>query len=212
MPYINDQKLARHMLDIISNKEIIALIAICLMVTGYVRYFRAMIAGHVKPHMFSWIIWASLAAIAFAAQISDNAGAGSWVLIVSVFGGTSVAAYAYKCGEKNITRGDWVALIAALCAIPIWMATDDPFLSVILVTAIDVVGFYPTFRKSWHQPHEENAFIFVMASMQFALSVVALNHWNVVTTLYPASLVVTDAALVILILVRRKQLKPVSKD
>lgn len=192
------------------TKEALAGIAIILTLVGYFQYFRTMFAGKTRPHMFSWIIWASLTAIAYFAQISDNAGAGSWVTALSAIICFFIAGFAFFYGEKNITRGDWITFIAALSAIPVWLITDTPLWSVLIVTVIDALGFYPTFRKSWNKPYEENMFHYSTASIKFILAVFALNHFSIITALYPLSLVVMNFVFVFLLIIRRAQLKPAS--
>ncbi len=188
-------------------KTTFAIIAIILTLIGYTEYCRSMLAGITKPHMFTWIIWASLTAIAFFAQISDSAGA--WITGLSATISFFIAGYAYFYGEKDITRSDWLVFISALSAIPIWMVTNNALYSVIIISIIDALAFYPTFRKSWMKPNEEAIIAYIMAFFKFTLALFALENVSATTALYPFSLVVMNAAFIILVVWRRKVLKPI---
>jgi hypothetical protein len=187
--------------------QIIAIAAIILTLIGYTQYFRSMFAGKTKPHMFSWIIWASLTAIAYFAQIFDNAGAGSWVTALTALISFFIAGYAYFYGEKNITRSDWLTFIAGLTAIPIWLVTENALYSVIIVTMIDALGFWPTMRKSWAKPHEETLVHYTLAGLKFALACLALENISWITALYPLSLVIMNWTFLIFVLWRRHVFK-----
>ena len=154
--------------------------------------------------MFSWLIWATLTAIAYFAQISDNAGAGSWITALTAAISFFIFFFAIFKGEKNITKGDWLTFIAALSAIPVWMITDNPLWSVIIITVIDALGFYPTVRKSWDKPEEENMFHYFMAGLKFVLAVMALDNFSIITALYPLSLVFMNFAFIALVFVRKR--------
>ena len=195
------------MLDLLLSKEAIAVIAVILTLIGYSQYIRTMVQGITTPHMFSWLIWASLTAIAFFAQISDNAGPGAWITGLSAAISFFIFFYAFFKGQRDITKSDCITFITACSAIPVWLITENPFWSVIMITIIDALGFYPTFRKSWNKPHEENLFHYFTAGLKFVLAVIAIDHYSVVTTLYPLSLVVMNFLFLTLVIIRRARLK-----
>lgn len=195
------------MIELLLTKELLASIAVILTLVGYAQYFRNIFAGKTKPHMFSWIIWATLTAIAYFAQISDNAGPGAWVTGLTALISFIIVGLAFFKGEKTVTKSDWATFLAAASAIPVWLITDNPLWSVIIITVIDALGFYPTYRKSWMKPYEETAFHYVMAAIKFLLAVVALENFTVITALYPISLVIMNGVFVALLITRRTALK-----
>lgn len=118
----------------------------------------------------------------------------------------ATAILALKYGTKDITRGDKISLIAALLAIIPWVLTDNPLWSVILVTLIDLLAYYPTIRKSWHEPHEEALLSYTIGTVKFGLSVMALSNFTLVTTLYPVAIIIANIVLISMCLWRRKSL------
>lgn len=173
---------------------------------GYFYYFRDIFAGKTKPHAYSWLVWALLTAIAFGGQLSDNGGPGSYVTGVTAAVSFVIFFLAIRQGEKNITRSDKAYLIMAILAIIPWLLTNDPVISVILISIIDFLGFIPTIRKSYHKPHEETLIHYVLAGLKFVLAIVALDHYSITTWFYPASLVAANLFFVVMLILRRKKI------
>ena len=194
------------------EKEILAGIGVVLSLIGYGAYIYSIYRGETRPHPFSWFIWGLLTAIGFFAQIADNAGPGAWITGVSALVTFFIAAIGYlKRADIVITRTDWITFLAAIAAIPLWLLTETPLYSVILITTIDSIAFYPTFHKSWYQPNQELVFEYILAALKYSLSIFALSNYSIITTLYPLSLVVMNILFIGMVYYRRKSLKHVTE-
>ncbi len=190
-------------------KVAVAAVSIIMTLVGYAYYFRDIFAGKTKPHAFSWLVWASLTAIAFAGQLSDNGGPGALVTGVTASISFIIFGLAIKKGEKDIATSDKLNLAGAAFALLLWFLTSDPLLAIILITIVDFLGFMPTIRKSYHKPREETLIHYVLAGLKFALAIVALNNYSLTTWLYPASLVAANLFFVFMLVVRRRKLEPI---
>jgi hypothetical protein len=188
-------------------KDMFGLLSLVLSVVSYVPYARSIFVANTKPHAFTWLVWGAVMAIAFVAQLLDKAGAGSWATGLSAAFCLGIGVVALFRGEKHITRGDWIALVITLLAIPLWVVTSDPLWSVLLVTGIDAVAYYPTFRKSYVKPDEELAFKYVLTVIRYLFSLLALEHYTVVTSVYQLVSIVMEMAIVVMLLWRRAVLK-----
>jgi hypothetical protein len=188
-------------------KDMFGLLSLILSVVSYVPYARSIFVASTKPHAFTWLVWGAVMAIAFIAQLSDRAGAGSWATGLSAAFCLGIGVVALFRGEKQITRGDWIAFVVTLLAIPLWVVTSDPLWSVLLVTGIDAVAYYPTFRKSYAKPDEELAFKYVLTVIRYLFSLLALEHYTVVTSVYQLVSIVMEMAIVVMLLWRRAVLK-----
>ncbi len=187
----------------VSYKELLGFLSSGMGILSLGLYIKTIFYGTTKPHYFTWLIWSLLMGIAFAAQMSENAGPGSWVIGLSAVGCFMIAVLGFFRGEKNITRSDKIAFACGLAAIPLWQITKNPQWSVILVTLIDCIGFYPTFRKTWYKPYEEPVSPYVISLFTMLVSVFALQTINLTTALYPSALVFANAAFVVMIYARR---------
>lgn len=193
---------------ILSNLELWGWASTVLGLIAFLPYAYALYKGQAKPHCFTWFLWGLMMAIAFFAQIKGGAGAGAWITAASAFAYTGIGFYGLFHGEKTITRTDWITLAFALAAIPLWYITNNPLYSVLLISAIDVMAFIPTYRKSWTKPFEEPISTFAITAVALGLSIVAMDDINIITAFYPATLALTDVVFVILLITRRRVCVP----
>lgn len=193
---------------VVNMKVIIAVVSVLMTLMGYSFYFRDIFAGKTKPHAFSWLVWASLTAIAFAGQIYAGAGPGAWITGLTALISFVIFGLAITKGEKNITLSDKVNLIGAAVALAVWPFMNDPLLSIIIITVVDFLGFIPTIRKSYNKPYEETLVHYVFAGLKFVLAIFALENYSLTTWLYPASLVAANLLFVPMLIIRRRQIKP----
>ncbi len=189
-------------LDII---HFIGLFSALLGSSTLVIYIYTMIKGQTRPHIFTWLIWSILSSIGFAAQLSENAGSGSWTLGLVAGLCATIALLSIKYGSKDLSRKDVIALICALSALIPWFIFQSPTLSVILISLINTIGFYPTFRKSWNNPYQENLLPYALSSVAMALSLLALNEITVTTSLYNITVAFSNLIFVFYALWRRKR-------
>jgi hypothetical protein len=185
-------------------RDALGAVAVAIAIVAFIPYCRAVVRGTTKPHAFSWLVWGVLTAIGFAAQVAGHAGAGSWVTGFSALACFAIFAAALKVGVRTFPTIDWLCLIACGAALILWSLTSDALAAVILITAIDLLGFVPTFRKSYVAPHSETALTYSLSATKWVVSIAALASFSATTVLYPASLVVTNAAFVAMVVVRRR--------
>ncbi len=60
-------------------KIFLGYLAVIIGIVSYVPYITNIFRGKTKPHAFSWLVWSVLTGIAFAAQVVEHGGAGSWI-------------------------------------------------------------------------------------------------------------------------------------
>lgn len=187
-----------------SIKEIISIIAMILAVYCLFPYYVAILKRKAKPHIFTWVIFGLITGIAAAIQFAEGGGPGAWVVALNGCLCMTVVLLSLKYGEKRITRGDWVAFIIALGAIPIWLLSNNPTLAVLILLGIEIFAYYPTVRKSWMKPHEEVVQTWLLSSLTFFLSVVALEEFMFTTAAYPAFVSMVNFMMVVMLLTRRR--------
>jgi hypothetical protein len=187
-------------------KILLGLLTIAIGLVSYSFYFRDIFKGKTKPDGFSWLIWGFLASIIFFAQIVKGGGSGAWVTALTAFMCLLIATTTFLRGDGHIKVIDVISLVGATIGILLWKYTEDPLLAVILITAVDMIGFAPIFKKSFRNPHEETAITFSLNGLKFAVAFAALQAFNPVTWLYPVANVLMNTSLVIMLLSRRSAL------
>jgi len=194
-----------------SLKPIFGIVAICFGLLAYIIYISGIITNKTKPHAFSWLLWTLTTAIVFTAQLTKGGGAGSWstgftCILCLAIGIISLFKY-----DKAYTRSDIIFISVALLALLPWFFTKNPTISVALIASIDAIGYAPTLRKSFYYPDEEKAASFGLNSIKHFISFMALQNYIAATWLYPVSQIFMNGIVVVLILIRRKQILVVTK-
>ncbi len=185
---------------------VLGAIAVLVGLAGYAPYFIDIIRKQIKPHAFSWLIWGIVQFVIFFAAASKGGGAGTWAVGAPAVLNVVIFVIALFVGEKHITRVDEASLVAAFAGIVLWTITADPLWSVVLLTCVDVLGLVPTLRKAYAKPNEEAVSVFAFSAVSFGISLFALQSVSIITALYPATIAVGAAFLVVMVLARRRAL------
>lgn len=189
-----------------SFKPFLGVLSIIPGLFAYAFYFRDMIAGKTKPHAFSWLIWGLLAGNGFFAQTSANAGAGAWVT-----GLTSLACLVIFCvaifkGDTKVSQLDRTLLTLALLSFAMLFVVDDKTIALGITLFATLLGFTMTLRKAYVKPDEETAKSFALNALKFVPAIFALSHLSFLTIAYPVTAGLANAAVVLVVCIRRRQL------
>lgn len=187
-------------------KILLGLIATVIGFISYLPYFRDVLKGKTKPHVFSWFVWGLLAAITFFAQLVKGGGAGAWATGMTAAIAFSIAIIAIFRGEKDIKIIDWLSLFSACIGLILWVLTSNPLLAVVTVVVADVFAFSITFRKAFYKPHEETASTFALSALKWVIALFALESFNLTTALDPMWLILANTSFVAMVLLRRRSL------
>jgi len=192
--------------------EIIGFITVVIAIVTHIPYLVQTIKGEIKPHPFTWILWTLLTLIIFFAQFSDGAGPGAWgtgiIGVICIF--ITIACLRY--GFENIKKSDVVLFVIGLATIPLWLITNDPTLSVLIITAIDVSAFFPTFRKSYMKPYDEPVYLYISNIVRHGLSLFAIVNLTIATVTFPFVIMFVNIGLTGFLIWRRKILKDKTHD
>ena len=189
-----------------SFKPYFGAIAIGLGFLAYFIYISSTLKNKIRPHAFSWLLWTITTGVVFIAQVTKGGGAGSWstgftCIVCLAIGIISLFKY-----DKAYALSDILFISIALLALLPWFFTKNPTVSVILIASIDVLGYGPTIRKSYFYPNDEKAVSFGLNSAKHLFSFLALQNYEVATWIYPLSQIFMNGLVVVLLLIRRKQL------
>lgn len=188
-----------------ATKELLSAVAIVLTLAAFVPYIRSIIAGTVRPHVFSWLTWGLTTFLVFLAQLNAKGGAGAWPIGVSASMTFVITLLAYLTrSDISITRTDWLFFVSALSSMPFWYLTDDPMWAVVILTTVDVLGFGPTVRKAYALPHSESLVFFGLFTARNIIVIMAMENYTVTTILFPAVIAAVCALLMAMLAYRRQ--------
>ncbi len=175
---------------------------------GYAPYFWDIFKNKTKPHIFSWLIWGIIESIIFAIQINQKAGAGAWVTGFTAIICFLIAGLSIKKGIKEFVPFDWWLFGASLVSLFLWWLTENPLTATILLIITDATAFSFTFKKTYKYPETETLIEYIFAALKSLIAIFALEAYNLNTWLFFAYLVFANSAFVIMVIIRRRQLKP----
>ena len=190
-------------------KLLFALAAFATIVAAIIPYVADTFRGKTKPHLYTWLIWSVTGCIATAAYMY---GQGGYPAITSAIGTVFcifVFLISFKFGTKDITLSDTVALVTAGVAVFMWLVLDNPLASALLGVSIDLIGYWPTFRKTYNEPWGESLSSWLLWMTTPLFSILALSSYNIFTLVYAAPIFTVNAAFIVFMLMRRRAvLKP----
>lgn len=189
-------------------KTVISIVATIIGLASYVPYLMDTLRNKVKPNPASWMVWGILALIAFAGQWTSGGGIGALTTGTSAIASFFVMGFAMRGkGSRNLSRLDWACLAASAIAVAMWPIANSPLLSVALASGVTLVGYIPTWVKSYARPDEENVSMYLIGIIKYVMAAIALSQYSTVTLLYPVVVALANIVLISIIAVRRKQLE-----
>ena len=188
------------------TKFIIGIATVLMGIYAYVAYIRGILRGETKPHIFSWLIWTSITYAIFFIQSAAGAGPGAWVTLTVALITSIICVLSLRYGEKDIRKVDYLFFAAAMLAYGLWLGIDEPTLSMILLVSTGILGFVPTIRKSWQQPHTETLATYLVNTLRHGLSAAALTQYTLLTALFPVAWTFANGLFVLMLLLRRRQI------
>lgn len=186
-------------------KSLLASLGVLLGLIGTFPYIRDTLRGKTKPHVITWLIWTLLALVAFAGQLVGGGGPGAYVTGVTAMMNAVILVLSVRFSKTLVTRFDIGLLTVAMLALPLWWIAGSPIISVVLASVIMIIGYIPTYQKSWMLPERETVSLFAFSALKQLFGLLGLAAYNVLTVLFPLSLLIANLGLVFVILMRRRE-------
>lgn len=191
-------------------KAIIGFMTAGLSVSGLGYCAVAAVWGNSRPHVYSWLIWTIVNAVAWYNQWTHGAGAGAWsTLVMTILSGVVflIAAYQYisRISDDKITPVDQWCLAGAFISIVFLMIFKAGPASIVVAVITDALAFIPTLKKAWTAPGSETSANYLINTLRHIIALFAMQSYNFVTLLFPVSLIFLNALTVGIMLLRKNQ-------
>ena len=183
--------------------QIIALIAVALVLSAYIPYMFDIVKGKVAPHSFSWLIWSVTSTSTFLLQTSSGSGTGAYGTATVAVCAAIIFVLAFRVNKVKIRPLDIISLSLAGVGILTWIFVQQPFLSIVIMLTVEVVGFIPTLPNGWREPYKDSVTLWSINGTRHALGIAAIQTHNVVTVLSPLVWIVLCAGYVLILSYRR---------
>lgn len=178
-----------------------------LLIAGsFIPYIRDILKADTEPHVYTWFIWSVTQAIAAVAIFEGNGGLFAALSVASGATLSFVVFFmSFKHGSKNITNFDTTTLIVALIAIILWWKLNHPEWAIIAIALIDILGFLPTFRKTWYEPKSESSLAWVLFLLGNIATLLALTTHSIMTSFYIVTMIIASTVLVLFTLLPKRK-------
>jgi hypothetical protein len=171
-----------------------------------VPYVRDISRGTTRPHRGAWLIWSTLAIVAFGSQ---RAGGATWSVLMTAVQAllTSLVFFlAIRRGEGGLGAREASMIALAAAGVGGWVVADAPLLATACVVAADVLGAAMMAPKTYRDPGSETLATYALASLAGALAAGAVAAPDPALLLYPVYFCLVNAAIAVLIRQRRRAL------
>jgi hypothetical protein len=186
-------------------KDLMGALAVVITLVAYGIYVWQTLRGEARPHPLSWLIFGILTGTAYLVQLDEAAGPGSWVMGVTAVVCLLLCLMSFWRGERTFPWYEWAFLFAAAVIFIFYLWSREPTISAVLAAVVSVLGFGPTVTKAWQRPHSDSITTFALNSIKFVPAFFAMDNLSLATCVMPAALVVANAAVALLIFLRRLQ-------
>ncbi len=154
--------------------------AFFLTLIGSFVYIKGIFRGEVKPNVVTWTLWASAPLLAFAAQITEEAGLRSVHTFSTAFGPLLIviAALIKRNAFAKIKKSDYVFGMLALTGLVLWRITGEGVIAIIFAIAADAFAALPTVLKLYKEPETENGYIFGLGFVAALITLFTVTNWR----------------------------------
>jgi hypothetical protein len=187
-------------------RDALGILSVALAVLAAVIYIAQTLRGDVRPHPLSWFLFGVLSLTGYLVQRDQGARQGSWTLLAMTVICFLFVAVSVARGERTFSRTEWAFVAAAGAVFVLYLFTRDANVAAAMTTAIDALGYGPTFTRGWSFPRKDSVTSFAINGAKFVPSLMAMDPISFATSSYPATLLVLNAAVAIMLLMRRRAL------
>ncbi len=168
--------------------ELFGQIAGILSLLSFLPYVYSTIWGTTKPSRVTWWTWSGVQIILTITfwQSSENHEA-IWVSIGYTVGTLLIAVLSIQKGHSD--KMDWVSIYGISATIAVWFFVGS-LSGLLIILIIDLWASIPTIKKSKSDPQSESLSSWVIGFLANLLNLLAIQHWNEVSILYPIYLLV----------------------
>ncbi len=187
-------------------RNALGLLSVALAVLAAVIYIAQTLRGEVRPHPLSWFLFGILSLTGFLVQRDEGARQGSWTLMAMTIICFLFVAASVARGERSFSRQEWAFLVAGGAVFAVYLFTRQANVAAALTTLVDALGYGPTFVRGWSHPRKDSVTSFALNGAKFVPSLMAMDPISFATSFYPATLLVLNAAVAVMLLMRRRAL------
>jgi hypothetical protein len=185
-------------------RDALGLLSVALAILAAIIYIAQTLRGEVRPHPLSWFLFGILSLTGYLIQRDEGARQGSWTLLAMTVICFLFVAASVARGERRFSGQEWAFAVAGGAVFVVYLFTRQSNVAAALTTLVDALGYGPTFVRGWSQPKKDSVASFALNGIKFVPSLMAMDPISFATSFYPATLLVLNAAVAIMLVMRRR--------
>jgi len=185
-------------------RDALGILSVVMAILAAVIYVFQTLRGEVRPHPLSWFLFGILSATGYWVQRDQGANQGSWTLLAMTIICFIFVAVSVARGERSFSRQEWAFAVAGGVVFVVYLFTREANIAAALTTVVDALGYGPTFIRGWTHPKKDSVTSFALNGAKFVPSLMAMDPISFATSFYPATLLVLNAAVSIMLVTRRR--------
>lgn len=175
----------------------------------------------IQPHPISWLLFTLSTGIAYLAQKARGAAAGDWTteltaLVCFMIFAASLIKYTVLYRrlkqrglipeEKLHSPSNLISFWSSALAILLFVFAKTPEGAAFFATGADFIAYWPTLKKGMRQPFTDSTTSFGLNCAKFVIALFAMNSYSFATVVFPATVGVMNACVVVLLMYGRKRI------
>jgi hypothetical protein len=175
---------------------------IALSILSPISYTKSMLKGKVKPHRVTrLIVWlASVAGLLGVLNSSNSSG--KIFALIFLIRATYLLIMAVLYGVGGLQKLDLYCLFFGVLALVAYYTTRSGLLTISLGIAADLIGYIPTFVKTYKKPESEDPLFFSIEGLASLFAIFAI--WELVPDiLFPIYFLLSSMTVVALVYRKR---------
>jgi hypothetical protein len=175
---------------------------IALSILSPISYTKSMLKGKVKPHRVTrLIVWLASVAGLLGVLNSSNSSGKIFALIFFIRA-TYLLIMAVLYGVGGLQKLDLYCLFFGVLALVAYYTTRSGLLTISLGIAADLIGYIPTFVKTYKKPESEDPLFFSIEGLASLFAIFAI--WELVPDiLFPIYFLLSSMTVVALVYRKR---------
>jgi hypothetical protein len=155
-------------------QAILLVLSAALVIAGSLIYCVSIVRGRTRPHRITRLVLAFVLALNFISILAakGNPGAMLYAGIIFIFGLVFLFLSLGR-GMGGTTVFDWICFVIAMAGVIGWQMTNNPALGIWMASLADFVAYIPAFVKTWHHPHTETPWLYILSGSGAFLSLIA---------------------------------------
>lgn len=184
--------------------ELFGLLSGIIAVYASIPYILDIIKGNTKPQRAAWVIFVTLSAISFFAQLAAGATNSLWFPLVLLIQAVIIFGLSFKYGMGGFSKFDLASLFMAAIILIIWWLTSSAELAIICGVVVNTIGKILVGAKVYNHPNTEYLPTWAWSVVASVFSILAVGSFDWILILTPLQNAITVGMIALLIVYRRK--------